>query len=375
MAKGIKYYSLREVRRAGKRDGRSWRWKFMPPSWPLWETKEPYPPINQEEPSEYEAKLISISHENLEKIGSEWAKEDEKLMQDYCNAKAEKERLEEKINNEMAEHKDAILDYEKTRKKFLEFSPRWIPLFLYWMIFIAIGCGEGYFNYFVFQMFGEEERKTYIMAGEIILLIPLSAELLGHSIKKEMKTNIDKMGITISFTIVILLLICLAVLREAFFEASQVKINMRPTTLALILIVFNLAIFFIMTFLSYLEARKNPEDYRKAKKAYHKALTYFKEKDAYVKSVAKDLAAAEERFNNAHSKRESTFEKYKHLAEAERDRWVSYIRTYRHGNMTARKEKNLPESFRVDPETLIKIPDALINLDWGCPDEKEEIKQ
>ncbi len=372
MARGIKYYSIREVKRQGKKDGRNWRWKFMPPSWPFWESKEPDPPVHQKEHSQYEAKLISIAHENLEKIGSEWAKEDEKLMPEYCNAKAEKERLEEKISTETNEHKDAILAHETTKRVFFNFPPRWIPLFLYWLIFIAIGCGEGYFNYFVFQMFGEEEWKTYIMAGAIILLIPLAAEILGHSIKKEMKTNTDKSGILISLTIVILLLICLAVLREAFFEATQVKIKMTPTSLALILIVFNLAIFFIMTFLSYLEARKNPEDYRKAKKAYHEALKNLKERGEDVEKIAEELAEAEEKFNNAHSKRESGFEGYSHLAEAERDSWVSYIRTYRHGNMSARKEKALPESFKVDPETLIKIPDALMNLDWECPGDKEE---
>jgi len=90
-----------------------------------------------------------------------------------------------------------------------------------------------------------------------------------------------------------------------------------------------------------------------------------------VEAVVKELAEAEERFNKAHSEREHTFERYKHKAEAERDSWVSYIRTYRHANMSARKDKTLPESFKVDPETLIKIPAVFENPDWSCPDDKE----
>lgn len=102
MAKGIKYYRLRKVKRQGKRDGRDWQWKpWRPfPGWPLWETKEPDPPVAQKEPSQYESKLISIAHENLERIANDWAKEDEKLTEEYCNAKDKKEALESKIAKE-----------------------------------------------------------------------------------------------------------------------------------------------------------------------------------------------------------------------------------------------------------------------------------
>ncbi len=371
MAKGVKYYSLSEVKRQGKRDGRSWRWKFMPPTWPFWETKDSDPPINQKEHSQYEAKLISVAHENLERIGNEWSKEDEKLTTEYCNAKNKKEDLESQIAQEGEEHKDAIIQYEKAKKAFYDFPPRRIPLWIYWLIFIAISIGEGFFNYFVFQMFGEENWKTYSMAIAIILLIPLASEILGHSIKKETKTNIDKFWIAVSLTVVIILLACLAILREAFFEALQVKIPMNPPTLALILIAFNLAIFVVLTYLSYAEARKNPEDYRKAAKAYEEALKTVKEKGEDVEEVAEELVEIEERFNRAHSAREHTFEGHKHKAEGERDSWVSYIRTYRHANMSVRKDKTLPESFKIDPETLIKIPDVFENLDWSCPDDKE----
>jgi len=39
-------------------------------------------------------------------------------MPEYCNAKAEKERLEEKINEEKGEHKNAIKAHEKAKKEF-----------------------------------------------------------------------------------------------------------------------------------------------------------------------------------------------------------------------------------------------------------------
>ncbi|BCB96563.1 hypothetical protein JZK55_14850 [Dissulfurispira thermophila] len=366
-------YTLREVKRQGRNDGRGWRWKpWRPfPGWPLWESIDPDPPINQKEYSQYEHTLISAAHENLERIGIEWSKEDEVLMSKYCNAKAEKENLEKKIEQEDNEHKDAIKAFETAKKAFFEFPPRWIPITLYWLIFIAIFMGEGLINYFVFQMLAEEEWKTYVMAGAIIIIIPLSAELLGHFIKKEKKTSVDKIWIVVSFVVVSSLLVGLAVLRETFFEASEVKINMSPTTLAIVLIVFNLAIFTIMTFLSYKEARTDPEVYSKAKREYEEAMKSLKKEGGDVERVAKKLEEAIENFNKAYSEREHTFDRYKHKAEEERDKWVTLIRAYRHANMCARKDRTLPESFKVDPETLIKIPEALEKLDRDCSHKEE----
>jgi len=146
MATGVNYYRLREVRRAGKRDGRNWKWKFVPLSWPPWEIKEPDPPVDQKEPSQYEANLISFAHANLERIGKGWSQEDERLTAEYCNAKGNKENLEKEKGLADEEIKDAVDRFEEARERFLAFPPRWVPLWLYWSIFIVISLAEGFFN-------------------------------------------------------------------------------------------------------------------------------------------------------------------------------------------------------------------------------------
>jgi hypothetical protein len=363
----IKHLSLREVRRTGRKDGRNWKWRFLPPSWPLWESKEPDPPITQKEPSQYESNLISITNQGLERLGEEWCKEDEKLKPEYCNAKDEKERLEEKIREETEQHKTAILTFESAKKKFEEFPPRWISQWLYWTIVLAIVTAEGLFNYFVFQMFGQEEWETYLMAGGVILVMPLASELLGHSLKKKERSLTDNVLMGLAIVVVIALLACLGILRETFFEASRsATIPMSPTTLAIILIVFNLAIFVVLTYLSYLESRADPEGYRKACRAYKGAKEALRKEGGDVDRVAGELAKAEDRLNKAVSARELTFGRYTQKAEIERDVGVSYIRNYRHANMEARKDRTLPESFRVDPETLVAIPSILHDIDWDC---------
>lgn len=106
-------------------------------------------------------------------------------MPEYCNAKAEKEHLEEKINDERKELKDAILAYEKARKAFFDFPPRWIPLTVYWLIFGFVAVGEGFFNYFVFQIFGQEITETFLMAVAIILVLLVTSELVGIILRKK----------------------------------------------------------------------------------------------------------------------------------------------------------------------------------------------
>lgn len=375
----IKYYSPGEVKQQGKKDGRSWKWKFMPPSWPFWETKDPDPPVNQKEHSQYEAKLISVAHENLERIGNEWSKEDEKLTAEYCNAKNKKEDLESQIEEDSEEHKDAIIQYEKAKITFFNFPPRWVPLTVYWLIFGFVAIGEGFFNYYVFQIFGQEEFETFLMAGAIIVTLLVASELLGHHLKKETKSSMDKFMIGLMTIFAFAALSAFAIVRETFFEASQsagaFNIPISPIVLAGIFITLNFAFFVGLTYLSYTEARKKPGDYRKAKKGYEEGLKAVKEKGQDVEAVAKELAAAEERFNNAYSTRKHTFERYKHRSEEERDCWVSYVRTYRHANISARRDKTLPESFKIDPESLIKIPAVFEKVDWECPDDKEMGKE
>jgi len=373
MGRKIVYYSPRKVKRAGKKDGRNWRWKFIPPSWPFWETKEPDPPIGQTQPSQYESKLISIAHENLERISGEWSREDEGLASEYFNSKAEKEGLIARHQKEIQEHKDTMKKYEPARQKLSEFAPRWIPGIVYWPIYIAIVAGEGLFNYFVFQIFGQDKVETYVMALAIVLIIPICSHLIGHYLKIKEKSSTDKFMISACSFVVFVLLVVLAILRETFFEASDQALPIRPITITLILIGINLAIFVGLTFLSYSESRTDPEGYRKAKRALKEVEEDLRKEGGDVERIFKELERAEERFNRAYSKRKSMFERYQHRAEEERDTWVTYIREYRHGNMNARKDKTLPESFKTDPETLIKIPAIFENgLDWSCPGDEQK---
>jgi len=371
MANGIYRYTPRKVRKQGVKDGRDWRWKpWRPfPGWPLWEKKDPVPlPISQRS-SQYEETLRSDALANLSRVAEQWAQKDDKLLDEYSAAKSDLEQLEAKHGKEIKEYENTLKPLEEARAEFEKFPPRWIPLWLFWTIFGVITIGEGFFNYFVFQMFGEREWQTALMAAAIILVIPLSSELLGHFLKKDEKSPMDKLFMALSVMTIVALLIGLAILRETFFEvnlASEQRFPLTPAKLALILILFNLAIFVILTFLSYSQARREPEAYRRARDKYNNLLKASTTEQADVKTLDPVMRKAVERLSKAEARRISLFKEYQSAVEKERNSWISYIRTYRHANETARINAVEIVSFHASPEDTIPIPPKLKELHWEC---------
>jgi hypothetical protein len=363
-----RYYTEKKVRRQGKLDGRDWQWKpWRPfPGWPMWEEKDPEPMPNSATQSHYEAQIIIDANSMLEHVAESWHREDEKLGPEYGAAKDQLAQLNKEMSSETQEYQDAIKPHEDAKNAFLNYPPRWIPLWFYYLIFTVITAGEGFFNYFVFQMFGEEGWQTAIMASAIVLTMPLASELIGHFLKKEEKTSLDKTFIIGGIAVVAGLMVVMAVLRESFFEATKALsgIPLSPTAVSLILIVFNLAIFFVLTFLSYAESRIDPESYRKAKDKCQKAIENLNKQEGDVKSLTPALKSAIERLARAQVRREAAFNKYVSMAEKERDSWVAYIRMYRHANVTARRKHFEIISFQTDPEQHIKMPAKLTNIEW-----------
>lgn len=371
MADGIYRYTPRKVRKQGVRDGRDWMWKpWRPfPGWPLWEKKDPVPIPASLRSSQYEEQLRSDALANLSKVAEEWGRKDDKLLDEYSAAKSDMEQLAAKHGKELKEYENTLKPLEEARAEFEKFAPRWIPLWLFWTIFSVITIGEGFFNYFVFQMFGEREWQTALMAAAIILVIPLSSELLGHFLNKDEKSLMDKLFMAVSVITIVALLIGLAILRETFFEvnlASEQSFPLTPAKLAMILILFNFAIFVILTFLSYSEARRDPESYRRSRDKYNNLLRASTTEHADVKTLDPVMRKAVERLSRAQARRISLFKEYQSTVEKERNSWISYIRIYRHANETARKNAVEIVPFQTAPEDAIPIPQKLRELHWEC---------
>lgn len=370
-SRNMKYLSERKVKRQGQLDGRNWYWRpWRPlPGWPLFKEKEPYPPTDMEGLSQYEQNLMSYANQNLDIISRDWSEEDEKLKAEYCTAKQQKEQLEKKILEEEGDCKAASVALLEAERSYKEFPPLSLPAWLFWLLFIGISVGEGFINYFVFQIFGQREHETYLMALAIVLVLPVASEFTGRFLKSEEETTIKgKILVGVCLFGVIALLTSLAILREYFFEAIKTMTNIQisPNTLSVILIVFNLTIFIALTCLAYMHARTRPDAYGKANNNYEKACADLRKEGGEVESVAKRLVTAEERYNNAQTKRDAIYKQHRDMAQDIIDRWISYVIVYRHANINARDKKENIRSFLIDPATCVHMPNNLADIDWHC---------
>lgn len=171
-------YTYRKVKRKGKKDGRDWRWKFWPPKWPFRESKEPDPPIDQEEPAEFEKELIRGANENISRILHDWHDIDEKLTKNCANAEDIYKSAKGALDTGNSGHREAIENYETAKALFYALPMPNIPARLFWFIFIMVGIAEFIFNGVVFLVLGQSKIETYLMVAGVVLALLWSAEIL-----------------------------------------------------------------------------------------------------------------------------------------------------------------------------------------------------
>lgn len=374
------WYTLRKVRKQAKLDGREWQWnKPLFLRWPLIKEHTPYPLQAQETCAQYELSLAKRAHEEIRRNAEAWRTEDEKLKPAYCTAKRNVEALQKTLDKEEREAQGVSKPFKDALRAFMNFPPPLMPVIAFWIVFALITIGEGLFNYFVFQMFGQSEVETWFMALGIVLIIPIAAEMCGHVLKKNLKTPLDWVMMIASACAVISLLIVLAVLREAFFEASQsqYKIALSPTTVAMILIVFNITIFIVMTSFAYVQSRPDPEAYKTAKNQLKSAYQNMKKQGLDVKKVQPKLEAAAKEYSRISALRSATQKKYYERAVKAKEGWIAFVHDYRHTNMRYRDDKTEPKCFNIDlsKHESLNIPAALEKLDLDCEYMKDDIAQ
>jgi predicted transcriptional regulator len=143
----------------------------------------------------------------------------------------------------------------------------------------------------------------------------------------------------------------------------------------MILIVFNITIFIVMTFLSYMQSRPDPEAYKTAKNQLKSAYQNMKKQGIDVKKIQPKLEAAAKEYSRISAVRSATQKKYYERAIKAKEGWIALVHDYRHTNMRYRTDKKEPECFKIDlsRHADLVIPDALITLDMDCEEKKDEM--
>lgn len=374
--KNMYYYSSRQVEKRGKQDGRDWKWKFFPPKWPFQETKQSDPSIDQEEPTEFEKELLRGANENLTSISQKWSDIDKELHNNCRDAEDKYRMAKAAVKKESSEHEEAIKYYETVKARFYNYPIPHISNTLFWIFFLIITVAEVAFNALVFNVFGQSQSQTFMMAIGVMVAIPWLSDFIGKKLRMKNKSKTTIVLMIGGALVVLAGLLVIAVLRENVFEANKIvealDIRWDIDSIVFAFFIVNILLFAAIVVLAYEAGHKDPLKYKQTKKAFEDGANKLKAEAADLEEAAEGLANARIEFNRTHSERAHKFEKIKHKAAEERDVWIELVQLYRTSNMIARREKTKPKSFFVDIEWLILIPEILHNLDCNACCYEEE---
>jgi len=357
-------YSYRKVVRRGKKDGRNWKWKF----WPfIKEDKPSEPKPDQVETAPFEEELFQLGENEIAPIVKKWKEIDEKLKPRYCIAKKEDDRADIELERLTEEKKESFEEYKDTKEKLNKFTPpsldkKWEFIFL-----VVIGISEFFINSLIFQLFGEDKLKTNLFALGIGVIIPLLAYWLGHLLKQQYKSTMDKVWLIVIPISVLGVLEVISVLRAAFFEGTGIvetlHLNISETQFTIGFFIINIVFFIGAVVISYFASHPQGDIYKQAKKLFKNALEEFKEDEQEVKDAAEEAGRTENSLGKITHFRAKTHEKL--YAEAmmikETIEWL--IKSYKAMNL--RHRPDFPPCFK-KPHQMPEIPIELTTIDWNC---------
>ncbi len=208
------------------------------------DAKKEIPSMDATAPSAYEQKLThttsTLSSQLVAKFRSSLDIVDAKIRAEEGHIKAEHQHEVEKINNlydldlEASENafglSDAHSQLQTAEKRFNEMYSRfgrgpvyYMPHWLYLVFAIAIFLGEVPLNAMVFEVFGENQVMTWVMALIIGLSIPLTAHFIGIKLREHGEgfswPNTIKAFLT--FALITVALYGLSEMRQSYLEGNR----------------------------------------------------------------------------------------------------------------------------------------------------------
>jgi hypothetical protein len=256
---------------------------------------------------------------------------------------------------------------------------RWVYLGL----LALIGVCEFPLNRFVFQVLGESKWATDLMAGTLVLAIPLAAHFAGVALKrrKARESRLLNLGVVVgASTAIVTLSYLIAILRVQYIENTT---SLSPDSAnASLFVLLSVLLFGIGTLLAYghhdesVELEASWRDYLRAEKMYQaQNATFVAERRAADESHAArcdeinaDLVTKTTKIRNrkaalALSYRENIayyntmLAALKALEHTITEQYQQAIQTFRTANITARWNQAEPVAFGANPEPLV-LPSA-----------------
>jgi len=358
-------YSVRMVRRVGRRHGRDWRWRPLLKK----EAKQPQPPAEQAEPAEYEQELKAAAESQLGQVAEQWQKEDQRLYAEYVRAMREHKQAEESLKKEAAEADEAIREHAKARQVVADLGLPSISRRARntWLVVLAIL--EFPINKAVFQIFQLNRMETALAAASVGVVIPLLAHLTGYFLRQDVKNARDKTLLWVAPFAGLTVIGAIAYIRSTYLEAENrldvLGVHINPATMTVIFIVVNMSIFITALITSYHGSHPRGKLFRQASKRLKAATRSLRKETGEAQVARHRFEAAAKAADLARSRRQKRFELLAEEARSVIQRYEHLVRVYRGANLEARRASGRPQCFSVEPVSAV-LPAVFQKLNWNA---------
>ncbi|HUI29731.1 MAG TPA: hypothetical protein VLX91_05905 [Candidatus Acidoferrales bacterium] len=349
------------ARRAGKRDGRPYRFTFSPP---FKEPKTSNPPISQSIPVEYENSIRGSAEASLARVSKAWHGEDKILHANFCKAVNHRQtllHLSEEIRRDYGNAKAIVERLRTIIEGFMNprLSPRWGTFFL-----LAVGISEFFLNSSAFQILGEARLMTFGIAAGMGLGLPLLAHFWGKSLKQENPTPMDLKIRAWAPILAFILIVSVSLIRAMYFAGTVGELSgLHPWLLAILLMGINTFLCALAVKVAYEMSRSQEAEYRTTRDKLLKAEARFMDASEKVAALNSNLASVENEIIETRHKREKRFQEVHDDKDEIIASYRFLVETYRRANLTARNDRPLCFNYApIDPA----VPPNLVRISWNC---------
>jgi uncharacterized membrane protein len=358
------YFTLRRARKAGKRDGRRWRWRLgLPP----WEQKKPYPGDDEEWPTEYERQLYAATENSLHDLARKWHDEDisrksacDQLCKAYEETTAELQSASTVLDQAQQKYESAKNGYQQIE------HPSWSPL-IHYLSLVVLGAGEFLTNAIVFRILGEPELTTTIMSLSLLSFL-IAGEYVGKTFGKEKIPRKEKVALIIALLLVLAAFVGVSYFRWLYFQASGMPkiLGIMPSRMSFVLtfLVFNLFFLIASAIVASWSTPRDPEEFHRARTRLKEAKRELRIAKYRYEELSKNALALWNKLVKAHNSREKRFRRFQEEAEILKNTGADLVLEYRNANMHARGgEMVRPRCFTsIEPRSQIAIPPLFHSL-------------
>ena len=337
-------YSIRNVTRAGRKDGRSWTWFIIP--------KPPYPPIDQKQPSNFEREIAAFMNEKIQNIGEVWKNTDAALFA----------RCKDLLENHIAKNLKALFlaendlgeantHLEHLNSEFQEFSepslgPPWS-----WLLFFALFVADLFFNGVVFECFGQTRLETALMAFATVVAVSLIPHSIGRKVKSEERTELEsRLTVALAISLLVGILAIGWIRMKYLIDLQFLKWSHIEAFVVFVSINFLVCVAFVIV--GYKTGHEKPNQYRRTKRKLREAKETTKQKGKTAKELQEKQKELETLFFETHSRRRAAPAAFQKKVDALTEEGISLIEAYRGENVKAQGRS--PVCFQTKSELLLK---------------------